>query len=264
MPSSQQNSPQIAFLCAALCIVIVGSGVDAFVPSLPFMMQDLQTTPASIRLIVSLYLLSYGVSQWFVGGLSDSLGRRWVLLPSLVGYLLATLVICLTQSIMVLLSMRVLQGVFAAGIGVVARALISDCYRGEALAKKATLLTFFWAIGPIFSPYLGGYLQHWFAWQAVFYCLATYTLLVTLVVFLLLVETVNEKQPLHISSMLQGYREILRHPLFMTAALICGLSYALITIYKCARAIYYRNDVALFSACLWLYRAWFRCGLAFG
>ncbi|HEY8916296.1 MAG TPA: MFS transporter, partial [Chitinophaga sp.] len=56
-------------------IPLSGFAMDVFIPSLPDMAVQLHTSPASIQLTLSLFIISYGISQLIVGGLIDSYGR---------------------------------------------------------------------------------------------------------------------------------------------------------------------------------------------
>ncbi len=226
------ENAKTAFSLAAFCIVIVGASVDIFVPSLPHIAIDLHAPSHLVSLLVTVYLLSYGVFQLAAGPFADSFGRRRIMIIALFGYMIASGLIPLTHSIYVLMLLRVFQGIFAAGIGVVVRAIVADCFSGKMLEKHLSYLALFWAIGPIFSPYLGGYLQHHFGWHAAFYFLAAYTFITSLLVICLLPETAAVRHSFQVKVIIKNYRHVFLHPAFIGGTVICGLTYGLITMYN--------------------------------
>ena len=152
-----------------------------------------------------------------------NIGRRPVLVSSLLGYVIVVFLIPWSDNIYVLLFLRLLQGIFAAGIGVIARALLTDAFTGKTLKKYASYITFAWAIGSIFSPYLGGYLQHYFGWQAVFYFLSIYSTTVFLLVAIFLRETIPNRHRFQLPVITKNYKHVLTHKIFVAGALSCGL-----------------------------------------
>ena len=74
-------------------IPLSGFAMDVFIPSLPDMAVQLHTTPAAIQLTLSLFIISYGVSQLIVGGLLDSYGRYWPTLMSMLVFSAASFAI---------------------------------------------------------------------------------------------------------------------------------------------------------------------------
>lgn len=205
-----------------------------FVPSLPAIAHAFQKPVEAVGLIVSFYLFAYGLGQVFAGSLSDSFGRRKLLTMSTLAFSIATFFIPFSHTLYTLLFLRVLQGVFAAGIGVTSRALLSDCYSGQVLAKRSTYYTFCWSIGPVLSPFLGGYLQVHIGWHASFYVLSVYTLLLAILLAFALIETTPQKHRFNKTIIVANYKTILSSPLFFYATLMCGLAYGLITSFNVA------------------------------
>lgn len=230
--NNPENYSIIPMLIAVLVTFAIGCSVDMFVPSLPYIAKQFSASATSTRLIVTVYIIAYGVMQLFTGSLTDSFGRRKILILGLAGYTTATFLITTATSIHILLLLRALQGCFAAGMGVVARTLLSDCYTGKKLSKYVTYLVVAWAAGPIISPFIGGYLQEIFNWQASFLALATYGLVLLFIVSFLLPETLSQKYGFRLNVIVKNYKSIFSHSTFMISAAICGLGYGLITIYN--------------------------------
>ena len=223
----------LSSLWLSLCLVfIVGCTVDMFVPSLPNISESLHATNSQVKLIVAVYLLSYGICQLFAGSLSDRFGRKSILIVSLSGLALSLYATIFSHSIQELLAYRLLQGIFSAGVGVVSRAIVTDSFAKNSVPRYASYITFSWAAGVIISPFLGGLLQHHFGWQASFLALGIYCTLCFFLILFLFKETIAERHSLSIKTFKQNYATIFKHPVFMLYILICGLAYSLVTIYN--------------------------------
>jgi multidrug resistance protein len=203
-------------------VPLAGAGVDMFLPSLPAMTRAMQTTDFAVQQTVLIYLGFYALAQIVFGPLVDRWGRR---IPSAVGAAVmagASVVIANSDSIALVLVMRVIQGVGGAVTVVAARSIVSDCYDGHKRARAANWMTIAWACGPILSPALGGYLQHWFDWHATFWVLGGWAgaTVVTSLVFLPETRRVQSTGPLR--AVFLPYRQIAADPIYMASALAMG------------------------------------------
>ena len=121
-----------------------------------------------IQLSITLFAISFGLTQWIAGPISDAIGRHRPILLALLIQILSLIMIICTDNIYVLNCARFVQG-FGVGLMIVpTRAILSDILSGEQLKKHLTYITTSFSIGPIVAPFLGGYLQHYFSWQANF------------------------------------------------------------------------------------------------
>ncbi len=93
-------------------IPLSGFAMDVYIPSLPDMAAQLHTTPAAIQLTLSLFIISYGVSQLIVGGLLDSYGRYWPTMISMLVFSASSFAIAFTESLQVIYAMRIIQGIY--------------------------------------------------------------------------------------------------------------------------------------------------------
>lgn len=226
--------PNRVLIVTILMTLIVGSAVDIFVPSLPHIAAYFKTSASLARLAVTVYLISYGVFQLIYGSLADTFGRKKIAVLSLAGYIVCTYLVVLSQSIYFFLMLRLLQGAFTAGLGVINRAILSDCFAGKTLSKYASYILIAWAAGPIASPYIGGYMQLYFGWQANFYLLTGYSFIVFLIAITLLPETCRHYTRLNLRHFYANYKIIFLNKYFIAGALICGFMYGFITVYNVA------------------------------
>jgi DHA1 family bicyclomycin/chloramphenicol resistance-like MFS transporter len=180
--------PVLAAILAGLAMIGPFT-IDTYLPSFPAIGRDLGATPAELQQTLSVYFLTFAIMTLFHGTVSDSFGRRPVILVSLVVYILASLGCASARDFGQLLSFRVLQGTSAGAGMVVGRAVIRDSFEGHAAQRLMSLVTMIFGLAPAIAPVVGGWLQSAFGWQAVFLFLAAYGLLLLAVCWFHLPET---------------------------------------------------------------------------
>ena len=141
MTMIKRSSDTIVFLLILMIIPLAGAGVDIHVPSLPSIIHYYHASQMAVQASVTLYLLGYGIGQLVLGTLSDSIGRRPILLVGAFIYILACIGSVLAPTIHVFLLSRLVQGMAIAGPGIAAKACLSDCFSGKELQKVGIYLT---------------------------------------------------------------------------------------------------------------------------
>lgn len=152
-------------------IPMLGSmGMDLYLPSLHAIAQEFHASAAQVQQSISIYMLSMAVSMLFYGTLSDTFGRRRVLLFAISGYALAALLCSLAPSFGTLITARFLQGLMAGAGLVITRAMVQDLYEGAQARRMMSLVMLFFGLGPCIAPILGGVLQTY--WVAILFLLS--------------------------------------------------------------------------------------------
>ncbi|HAG62080.1 MAG TPA: hypothetical protein DCL40_04160 [Coxiellaceae bacterium] len=185
-----------------------------------------------VQASVTLYLLGYGIGQLALGTLSDSLGRRPILLAGAFVYTLACIESVRASTIHLFLMSRLVQGIAIAVPGIAAKACLSDCFSGKALQKASTYVGIAWSGGPILAPVVGGYLQHYLGWHACFYFLAGYSFLILIVSFIFLPETKKYKEAFYIKAIYLNYSKVLKHPVFIGCIICSCVIYSLMALFN--------------------------------
>ncbi|HVW62860.1 MAG TPA: MFS transporter [Puia sp.] len=185
-----------------------------------------------MQLTLSLFLVSYGISQLISGSFLDTFGRRRISMIALLIFSLSCLATGWSNSIIVIYMMRCLQGLCVGFIVVASRAFFSDIYEGEKRRHYLSLMTIVWSVGPIVAPFAGGYLEHSFGWRSNFYALAIYGLLLLVLQGFLSGETIGERIPLSFRHVLDNYRAILSARDYNFGILMLGLCYAMIMFFS--------------------------------
>jgi len=151
--------------------------IDLYLPALPEMAGELNTSTATAQLSLTAGLLGLGVGQLIFGPYSDKLGRMRPLLLSLALLLFASLWCALAPNIDQLLIARLLQGLAGAGGAVISRAIARDLYSGHELTRFFALLMLVNGLAPIIAPVLGGAMLQFMDWRGIFGVLAAIAVL---------------------------------------------------------------------------------------
>ncbi len=167
--------------------------LDMYLPALPFVAEDMQTTTSLAQLSLTACLLGLAIGQLIFGPLSDIKGRRKPLVITLVIYAIASLLCALSPSIWVFIGLRFVQGLTGAAGIVIARASARDMYSGKELTKFVALLALVNGAAPILAPISGGVILNFASWNRVFIILSIIGLIMFLSVLFFLPETLPEK-----------------------------------------------------------------------
>jgi DHA1 family bicyclomycin/chloramphenicol resistance-like MFS transporter len=159
--------------------------IDSSLPALPTIGAALQASPAAVQWTLSGFLIGFAAGQILWGRAADRFGRRPVLLLGLCLYVLAGIGCALAPSIGVLVIMRLLQG---AG-GVMARAMIRDCFEGHAAVAKQAVLGIVAPLAMLSAPILGGAILSAFSWRINYAALPLTGSLLTIATLIWLPET---------------------------------------------------------------------------
>ncbi|AMG98849.1 MFS transporter [Serratia liquefaciens] len=198
--------------------------IDLYLPALPEMAGELNTSTATAQLSLTAGLLGLGVGQLIFGPYSDKLGRMRPLLVSLALLLFASLWCALAPNIDQLLIARLLQGLAGAGGAVISRAIARDLYSGHELTRFFALLMLVNGLAPIVAPVLGGAMLQFMDWRGIFGVLAGIAVLLFTLASLKLSESLPAERRSQggILAMLQSLGGLLTQRQFMGLCLTQG------------------------------------------
>ena len=216
----------LALLLAALA-TIGPFAVDTYMPAFGGMSQDLHATTLEMQQTLSVYLGAFALMFLFHGALSDSYGRKPVILIGLTIFALASIGCALSQSIGQLIFFRALQGASVGAGMVVGRAMIRDLFDATEAQKMMSMVTLWFGLAPAVAPIIGGHLYTWFGWQSIFWFMAIVTLLLIVMSYFGFHETLPEERrhSFRPSPLLLGYREVGASPKFLLLSLAVGLNF---------------------------------------
>lgn len=231
-PATNRAPPASLTVLAVLLAGLAMIGpftIDTYLPSFPALQRDLGIGVVEVQQTLSVYLFTFAFMTLFHGTLSDSFGRRPVILASLAVFTLASLGCAAATDIRELLLMRGLQGLSAGAGMVVGRAIIRDSLEGHAAQRLMSTVTMIFGLAPAIAPVIGGWLQGWFDWHAVFVFLALYGAVMWAGCYFRLPEThpAAARQPFAMRPLARNYLLLGRNPrlLLLIAAValnFCG------------------------------------------
>ena len=201
--------------------------IDTYLPAFSGIAGSLGATPAQMQQTLSAYLFGFALMNLFHGALSDSYGRRPVVLWGLALFSLASLGCALSQSIAQLVTFRALQGMSAGAGVVVSRAIIRDMFAPADAQRVMSQVTIFFGVAPAIAPVLGGLLFVAAGWHAIFWLLVGVGLLLLVLAARYLPETLHPsaRQSFAPRPLLHGYAELVRNPRFGLLVLASGVPF---------------------------------------
>ena len=227
----ERNQGMATFLAFAL-LPLSGFATDIYIPSLPTMAATMHLSSLQVQLTLTVFLISYGVSQLFIGSILDSFGRYRISLVSLLVFALASLVIATTHNIYLIYAMRIVHGITVGLILVAKRAYFVDMFSGDKLRHYLSLFSIIWSTGPIVAPFLGGYLQSAFGWQSNFFMLAILATAIALLEFIFSGETLKQATEFRLKRIVEIYAGMLRTIDFVLGIGLLGLAYAMVMVFN--------------------------------
>lgn len=229
-------------------MVMVGPlGIDTYLPSMPALAATYGAPAAVVQQTLSVFVFTMAVTMLFYGTLSDSFGRRPVLLFSLGLFTVSNLAAVFAPTIGVLIACRALQGVAAGAGGVIVRAIIQDCYSGADAQRAMARVLMVFGLAPAIAPIIGGWLHHAFGWQSIFIFLTLGGAMLFALGYLLLGETLprSKFQPFKLRSIVGNYVRALRDLRFVVMCVSIGLLFMGIPLYIGAAAPFMMNILHL-------------------
>lgn len=209
-------------------VLILGSltafgplSMDMYLPALPLLAVDLNTTASLAQLSLTACLLGLAGGQLVFGPLSDIQGRRRPLVITLTIYTLVSIFAAFSPNIWVFIGLRFIQGFTGAAGIVIARASARDMYTGKDLTKFIALLALVNGAAPIIAPIFGGALLNWVSWHVVFLILGAIGLVMFLAVVFTLEETLPPEQRSegNVLAIVGTFLDLLRDRVFIGIAL---------------------------------------------
>ena len=211
----KQNKTKVFLLLMPL-VFSFAFGLDIFVPVVPKLVHVFGTTASVVQLTLSVFMLGIGLGQLIVGPLTDRLGRRPVILLSVVIYTLASLGAALAHHITFLIVMRLIESLGACGMMVCANAVVRDLFKGNQAAEIYSYLNGAISLSPLIAPLLGGYLYAYFGWRAPFFVLGIMGALVFCMIACLFDETLqNKTDSLALPMVFKHYLQVVKNRQFL-------------------------------------------------
>ena len=201
--------------------------IDTYLPAFSGIARSLGATPAEMQQTLSAYLFGFAFMNLFHGALSDSLGRRPVVLWGIAVFTLASAGCAMSQSIGQLVFFRALQGLSTGAGIVVSRAVIRDMFAPAQAQKVMSQVTIYFGVAPAVAPLIGGWLFVHLDWHSIFWFLTLVGAALWAANYKLLPETLHlsHRQPFEVKHLMRGYWQLGSNPRFLLLALASGIPF---------------------------------------
>jgi MFS transporter, DHA1 family, multidrug resistance protein len=199
--------------------------MDMMLPALPNIGSTFRILVANrLQMVLSAFLIGFGVGQFIIGPLSDSFGRRPVLLGGMIVYCIASLLAIAAPSFETLLLARVLEGLGTSATRVIATSIVRDCYAGRRMASVVSLAMMVFIAVPVIAPSFGQAVMLLTQWRGIFVVLMLYGLLALLWSFFRLPETLplSERKAFAAREVLEAFRRTVTNRQTLGYALAAG------------------------------------------
>ncbi|MBT8410089.1 MAG: MFS transporter, partial [Alphaproteobacteria bacterium] len=204
--------------------------------TLPDIAAELSASnPNRAQLVVTSFVFGMGIGTLLTGPLSDTFGRRPVLLAGAGLYITGALLSMLSQSLELLLAARVIMGLGAAGPRVVAMAIIRDLFAGRDMARIMSFVMLVFTLVPALAPLVGTGIIAISSWRGVFAGFVLFALIGATWFYLRQPETLEPdlRRPFNAGTLRRGVFEVMRHRVSalstLTQATVMGLLFAAIS-----------------------------------
>ncbi len=225
-----KNRTTLIITCTTVFLAQLGMSI--YLPAVPDIARDLRADASGVSWGLSVYLIGMALPMLWWGSLGQRLGRKPVLLAAMGLYGLGNMALPLGTSVEAFLIFRLIQGIGASGISVMARVLIRDSFSGDLLARALSWISIAFVIALGIGQYLGSLIQSAFGWEAIFYGLGAVSLVmaaaVSRVAFPVLIESPAGQSAWRV------YGRIFKHRGFLLPTLAGGLGYGVIIAFNTA------------------------------
>jgi len=221
--------------------------IDMYLPALPQVAEDLGTTEAGAALTLTSYFIVFGFAQMIYGPMADALGRKRPMMIGLAIFLAATIASALAPDLGWLIAARGAQGLGAASLMAVPRAVIRDKASGPEAARMMAAVMIVISVSPMLAPMTGSLILLWGGWRELFAVLAVASLISLSLVIFALPETLatEDRRPVRLAAMISGAGRLLGDRRFMGLTMVGGFGMASFFVFLAAASFVYTREFGL-------------------
>lgn len=230
LPPGARRLSQPEFIALmAMLFAMVAFSIDAMLPALPRIAAELSPdAPNEAQLILTSFVFGMGLGTLFTGPLSDSFGRKRVIIWGAVLYCTGALLGYVAPTLETVLAARVLQGLGAAAPRIASLALVRDLYKGRDMARIVSFTMMIFTLVPAVAPFLGQGIIAFGGWRVIFLAFLVFALVACLWLGLRQPETlpVEARRPLSPRALIGAAREVLSHRVIQISIAVQTLVFA--------------------------------------
>lgn len=224
MQNSMSRAEFIALI--AMMFATIAFSIDSMLPALPEIGAELSPDDVNrAQLILTSFVLGMGVGTFFTGPLSDTFGRKPVILGGSLIYIAASFVAWTSDSLEVVLAARVVQGLGAAAPRVVSIAIMRDLFSGREMARMMSIAMMIFTIFPAFAPLMGAGIIALVGWRGIFLAFILFSVISVTWMGVRLPEPLakDARRPFRAPLLISAVLEMVRHPTVRLSILVQSL-----------------------------------------
>ncbi|MGD0723821.1 MAG: DHA2 family efflux MFS transporter permease subunit, partial [Roseiarcus sp.] len=173
-PALSGAAPKVAnrgAITACVILAVIMQALDTTIANvaLPYIQGSVSASADQINWVLTSYIVAAAIMTPPSGFLANRFGRKRVLLTAIAGFVIASILCGLSQSLVQIVLFRLLQGLFGAALVPLSQGILLDMYdvkeRGSAMALFGVSVM----VGPVLGPVIGGWLTDNISWRWVFY-----------------------------------------------------------------------------------------------
>ncbi len=209
-----------------MLLATVAFSIDSMLPALPQISAEL--SPGRVnraQLVIGSFVLGMGLGSFVAGPLSDSFGRKPVIVGGAVLYTIGAVLASAAGSLEMLLAARVLQGLGVAGPRIVSIAMVRDLYSGRQMARVVSFAMTIFVLVPAAAPALGSLIITHFGWRGLFLSFVIFAVVSAVWLGLRQPETLPPKsrRAFRFGALWAAMREVLANRIVVTCTAVMTL-----------------------------------------
>ena len=160
-----------AAITACIILAVVMQALDTTIANvaLPYIQGSVSASADQINWVLTSYITAAAIMTPPSGYFAGRFGRKRVLLTSIGGFVVASVLCGIAQSLTEIVGFRLLQGFFGAALVPLSQAILLDIYTAEERGSAMALFGVSVMVGPVLGPVIGGWLTENISWRWVFY-----------------------------------------------------------------------------------------------
>ncbi len=229
-PEKALSRPEFVALIAML-FAMVAFSIDAMLPALPEIADAITPAdPNRAQLVITSFVFGMGLGTFFTGPLSDTFGRKPVIIGGAILYCIGAIWGAFVTSVEEMVLARVVQGLGVAGPRIVALAIIRDLYEGRPMAQIMSFAMLIFTLVPAIAPALGALIIAVSGWRAIFFVFVIFCAGVTLWLALRQPEThpVEKRTPFRAKPLWAAVKRCLSDRLFVSCAAALSMTFGML------------------------------------
>ncbi len=155
--------------CVILSVIMQALDTTIANVALPYIQGSVAASADQINWVLTSYITAAAIMTPPSGYLAARFGRKRMLLVSISGFVVASVLCGIAQSLMQIVAFRLLQGFFGAALVPLSQAILLDIYSAEERGSAMALFGVSVMVGPVLGPVIGGWLTDNISWRWVFY-----------------------------------------------------------------------------------------------